>query len=1348
MSTAPKHLRQRCAELPEASLQLLRLKAVTGGFSASLLGECLREARIAPPRGQVWNPGDINSTLHALRRLELLNDKGHVVPALEHELCLDGLNSMAPAVRRVLLRGAGIHTLALRLRLAVYERDLKAYTKAEEEAASLCEGGVHPFDGQFLDTPTDPRWLASLPPRMALDILANNLTPLIEAGTVTPNLSNALEVLPKLRPTLFDLPPCPPLVLFDALSGRHAEARAQLVPLLLDRNQFQGPLLQGIIAFLEGGDALPPLREALRRLRKISGKRKAALPGIGGLCLALSLIRAEQQEARDECAALLHDLSPRQTAYKGLMAARLLLEHAEGRSDTATLKRLEPLPSDPFSEVVFRTVDAGFDNGSHDIPAMERQLERLKERLPLLACLLAETLTMLQPSTRWKTWAENFPAKHVRLGDFLDRREDWERVFEALLHKLRPPERTAPKRRLAWLVDMETFKIEALEQSAKGDDWTAGRAIPLKRLHEEAETLDWLTVQDKAVLAGMRWEKTWNGLSCELDPFKALPALAGHPNLFRAQDRAPVTLACKPVELVVREERNGYSLSLSRWLPRGEIQCAETAPGTYILYHLPEKLEEAAELLGRHGLNIPAEGGPRVLELIRSLDEDVVRPVIRAETHPAEARLLMRLRPLGTGIEASLHVRPFGKPDTPAFPVGQGPIAPLAESEGRTLRTERDFEAEVHAARDVVRSCPTLRERGGIGPWEINDLEESLDCLLELERSGIELEWPEGEQLRVCPQVSASQLVVDVRHSRDWFQLHGQLAINESLVLDMAQVLERLGQAKGRFVPLGNGAFLALTRQFRQQLDRLDRLTERDGAKLRLHPLAADTVRDLLDGAAIHGDDAWQKRLRLVQSAGDPAVPSTLRAALRDYQRDGFVWMARLSNWGAGACLADDMGLGKTVQTIAVLLARSASGPSVIFAPTSVCHNWENEIVRFAPTLTPYRFGPGDRAALIASLGPGDVLIASYGLLHAEAQCLASRQWQTAVFDEAQALKNADTRRSRASRQIPAAFRIALTGTPIENRLEDLWSLFNLINPGLLGTRQSFQRRFAAAAIPSAGMAGTRSEDAGISEAQSAARQSLRMLIRPFILRRTKSDVLAELPPRTEQILEVELPDEERAFYEALRRKALETLEKKRDAEEEPGKISILAELTRLRRACCVPALAEPGIGLPGAKLAAFMELVDELVRGGHKALVFSQFVGCLAEARRRLDAAGYAYQYLDGSTPEKDRQAAVSAFQSGEGDLFLISLKAGGQGLNLTAADYVIHLDPWWNPAVEDQASDRAYRIGQQRPVTVYRMVARGTVEESILKLHRSKRALAGDMLEGTDAALSESELMELIRR
>jgi len=252
------------------------------------------------------------------------------------------------------------------------------------------------------------------------------------------------------------------------------------------------------------------------------------------------------------------------------------------------------------------------------------------------------------------------------------------------------------------------------------------------------------------------------------------------------------------------------------------------------------------------------------------------------------------------------------------------------------------------------------------------------------------------------------------------------------------------------------------------------------------------------------------------------------------------------------------------------------------------------------------------------------------------------------------------------------------------------------------------------------------------------------------VLRRTKSAVLAELPPRTEVTIEIDLPDDERAFYEALRRRALEAIARLGEGGSGgQNRIHILAEITRLRRACCHPGLIDPATTLPGAKLDAFLGLVEELIRNRHKALVFSQFVGQLERVRDALIARGVAFQYLDGSTPAAEREKRVAAFQAGAGDLFLISLRAGGVGLNLTAADYVIHLDPWWNPAVEDQASDRAHRIGQERPVTVYRLIVRDSIEQKILDLHRTKRDLASDLLEGSEvsARLSEDDLLDLIR-
>jgi SNF2 family DNA or RNA helicase len=370
----------------------------------------------------------------------------------------------------------------------------------------------------------------------------------------------------------------------------------------------------------------------------------------------------------------------------------------------------------------------------------------------------------------------------------------------------------------------------------------------------------------------------------------------------------------------------------------------------------------------------------------------------------------------------------------------------------------------------------------------------------------------------------------------------------------------------------------------------------------------------------------------------------------------------------------------------------------------------------------------------LARLSAFDLLVCSYGLLQQEVERLAQVQWRTIVLDEAQAIKNPGTKRAQAALALRGDFKMMLTGTPIENHLGELWNLFRFSNPGLLGSLEHFNQRFATPI--------ERDQDAG-------ARHRLRKLIQPFILRRLKSEVLEALPPRTEILRRVELGAEEMALYEALRQQALARLAKL-DGDEGRKPLQILAEIMKLRRACCHPRLALPDTDLSGAKLAVFEDILDELLENRHKALVFSQFVDHLAILRAALERKGVAYQYLDGSTPGPERKQRVDAFQAGRGDVFLISLKAGGLGLNLTAADYVIHMDPWWNPAVEDQASDRAHRIGQQRPVTIYRLVAQGTIEEKIVALHHHKRDLAEQLLEGTGTSgkISAEELLELLQR
>ena len=599
--------------------------------------------------------------------------------------------------------------------------------------------------------------------------------------------------------------------------------------------------------------------------------------------------------------------------------------------------------------------------------------------------------------------------------------------------------------------------------------------------------------------------------------------------------------------------------------------------------------------------------------------------------------------------------------------------------------------------------------------------------------------WPEEEAFGKVSKVSSSSMSISVREKQDWFEISGKVKVDEELVMDIRDLLDKLNDRKGNFIQISDKHFIALEKHFIAQLEAMKLYNRAETGALKVHPLSALSMRETFADANADVDEQWASHLDKFEKATtiSPRLPKAFEADLRSYQYDGFRWLCRLAEWGVGACLADDMGLGKTVQALALLLKRKSEGPALVIAPASVCYNWIHESMRFTPTLKCHVFGEGDleREEQIQALGKGDLIVCSYGLLQRESELLTSRKWGTVVLDEAQAIKNFATKRTKAAMKLETGFRIATTGTPIENHLGELWTLFNFINPGLLGSLRHFNDRFAKPIE---------------RDKCPVAREQLKRLVSPFILRRLKVDVLDDLPPKTEIVLHVEHSAEEKAFYEALRRESVDQLET--DLEDVGGgqqHLMILAALTRLRRACCHPKLVEPKIKIEGAKLKLFAEVVNELRDNGHRALVFSQFVDHLSIVRKYLDKQKISYQYLDGSTPKKKRQIAVDGFQDGEGDLFLISLKAGGTGLNLTAADYVIHLDPWWNPAVEDQASDRAHRIGQQRPVTIYRFVTKETIEEKIIALHAQKRELADNLLSGTESAgkLSAKDLLNLIK-
>lgn len=514
-----------------------------------------------------------------------------------------------------------------------------------------------------------------------------------------------------------------------------------------------------------------------------------------------------------------------------------------------------------------------------------------------------------------------------------------------------------------------------------------------------------------------------------------------------------------------------------------------------------------------------------------------------------------------------------------------------------------------------------------------------------------------------------------------------------------------------------------------------------------MHPTDAGLVKlaeEALAGSDVRFSDIvgilpLARSLHALTEVEAYSSPAGLRAQLRDYQAYGAAWMAALLQAGFGGVLADDMGLGKTVQALALLQARreaEAPGPVLLIVPTSLVHTWRSQAEQFTPGLRLVVLHGNDRAAYRAAALEADLVVTTYPLLARDREWLAAHDWPLVILDEAQTLKNPASQMAKTLREIPAKGRLALTGTPLENSLQDLWTLMDWVNPGLIGDRKQFQTLFR-----------TPIEKHGDASAQAR----LNRRLRPFLLRRTKEQVAAELPSKTEILERVELPKPQQALYETVRSvmdaRVREAIRTKGLA---ASRITVLGALLKLRQVCCDPALVKTEAAqsvTDSAKRARLRELVSELVAEGRRVLIFSQFVEMLHLIERDLTEAGIAYLSLTGKT--RNRASVLDAFANGGAPVFLLSLKAGGVGLTLTEADTVILYDPWWNPAVERQAMDRTHRIGQTKPVFVHRLVAAGTVEERILDMQQRKQALADALFEAeSDTAhtvLDETTLEDL---
>lgn len=708
--------------------------------------------------------------------------------------------------------------------------------------------------------------------------------------------------------------------------------------------------------------------------------------------------------------------------------------------------------------------------------------------------------------------------------------------------------------------------------------------------------------------------------------------------------------------------------------------------------------------------------------------------------------LAVRVKPSGDDYEMTVQAAPLID-GLARFSPGEGGASVYDTLDGHTVAVRRDLVSE-YENYDLLRSF--FETEIGV-PYESYQTarfsaSEHLLALMSFVHDNPQaffMEWPEGEILKFKDSSEFKDVDISVTTNVNWFEVEGSVTLSgKKRTLEEILEMWKDSDVEG-YLRVGEREYAKMSKTLQKHLAAISELGKPDRkGRISVPTVQVGTLAKVLgDEGGLHAemDEGFKGLLARMEAAyeSSPELPEGLNATLRDYQMQGYQWMVRLDSWGAGACLADDMGLGKTVQALAFLLHKKDSGPSLVVAPKSVVPNWASEAERFTPSLKVTVLNEvSDRKAALEGAVDGELFLVSYGVLVTSVDILKAVTWNVVCLDEAHQIKNRTTRMSQAAMALNAGSRVILTGTPVQNHLGELWNLMQFVNPGLLGSWTHFKDKYING-----------------PEMDDYKREMLKGLTQPFILRRTKEEVLGELPDKVSYEHMVHLSGDEMAVYENARQ-LLEVKYKKNKTRAERAmvqdvKVEFFAELTRLRLMANAMELVNSGWKGGSSKVDALKDILSTLMDSGdNRVIIFSQFTSFLEIIGRMLVKQGYKYLYLDGSTPLKERSMLVTKFQSGLCPIFLVSLKAGGLGLNLTAANYVIIADPWWNPAIEKQAEDRAHRMGQERAVTVIRLVAQHTIEEKILRLHETKRELSDAILEGTDRSfkLSMDDVLDMV--
>lgn len=741
---------------------------------------------------------------------------------------------------------------------------------------------------------------------------------------------------------------------------------------------------------------------------------------------------------------------------------------------------------------------------------------------------------------------------------------------------------------------------------------------------------------------------------------------------------------------------------------------------------------------------LPTAAGAPLLRALKSIEdvisiEENISGTVDQSTQCSDGSLAVRIYPHKNDYVISILSAPL-RNGSVRFSVSNKTSFVYDEVNGVTCCVNRNLAAEeinFNILRDFLTNTIQV-EWDGKEQCLISNIESLLSVITFVHdhEDTCFVEWPEGHAIRIVTPPSTSSVEVSVRSSPEWFELDGSLTTPVG-IYDLEQLISSYANKPlGDYVRLSEDEYLHLTSDLKKQIQLLNALISVKNKRIPFYHTGA--LASMLKEMKHVVDEEYAEVLERTKNIFENSepIPSGLNVQLRPYQEEGFQWMCRMDNWGAGICLADDMGLGKTIQALTFLLSRADRGPSLVVCPKSVIMNWHKEMMRFTPSLSPIILNEeSNRASCLASLRSGDVVLCTYGVLCTESVPLCRIEWNVACLDEAHQIKNRNTLASDAAMHLKAKSRIVLTGTPIQNHVGELWNLFQFMNPGMLGEWFSFKARWMQ-------------DNLRLHEVAM-----LREMTQPFILRRTKEEVLQDLPEKYVHVRMVSMSPEEKDVYEKMRALAEIKFKREKTSAEKAlvknVKLSYFEELTKLRLACCSMRLLHNNWSLPSSKITSFLEILDTLLANpDNKILVFSQFTRFLALVRPELEKRGIDFLYLDGQTALKKRQEQISKFQEGGCQVFLSSLKAGGIGVNLTAANYVILLDPWWNPAIEQQAMDRAHRIGQSRAVTVVRLITEQSIEEKLLMFHEKKQHITDDILQGTNEThkLTYDDIMDMV--